>query len=97
MPRILVSRVVQTIRAVLVWGGCLEFDGSSRGVDVISVFEAATVDGGAYIRLECRIKDLDLRTGNLIMRIAEGTPYRYPRQQHSFTEFFVLPLMIHKL
>ena len=44
-------------------------------LDAISVFEAATVDGGAYVRLERRIKGLDLRTGNLIMRIAEGTPY----------------------
>ena len=49
-------------------------------LDAISVFEAATVDGGAYVRLERRIKGFDLHTGNLIMRIAEGTPYRYPRQ-----------------
>jgi hypothetical protein len=49
-------------------------------LEAISVFEAATVDGGAYVRLERRIKGFDLHTGNLIMRIAEGTPYRYPRQ-----------------
>ena len=49
-------------------------------LDAIFVFEAATVDGGACVRLGRRIKGLDLRTGNLIMRIAEGTPYRYPRQ-----------------
>ena len=44
-------------------------------LDAISVFEVAAVDGGAYVRLERRIEGLDLRTGNLIMRIAEGTPY----------------------
>ena len=31
MPRILVGGVTQTIRAVLVWGGCLDLDGSSHG------------------------------------------------------------------
>jgi len=44
-------------------------------LDAISVFEVAAVDGGGYVRLERRIEGLDLRTGNLVMRIAEGTPY----------------------
>ena len=44
-------------------------------LDAISVFEVAAVDGGTYVRLERRIEGLDLHTGNLIMRIAEGTPY----------------------
>ena len=44
-------------------------------LDAISAFEVATVDGGAYVRSERRIEGLDLRTGNLIMRIGEGTPY----------------------
>ena len=48
-------------------------------LDAISVFEVAAVDGGTYVRLERRIEGLDLRTDNLVMRIAEGTPYRYPR------------------
>ena len=48
-------------------------------LDAISVFEAATVDGGAYVGLKRRIEGPNLRTDNLIMRIAEGTPYRYPR------------------
>jgi hypothetical protein len=49
-------------------------------LDAISVFEVAAVDSGAYARLERRIGGLDPRTDNLVMRIAEGTPYRYPRQ-----------------
>ena len=44
-------------------------------LDAISVFEVAAVDGGAYAGLERRIGGLDPRTGNLVMRIAEGTPY----------------------
>ena len=38
-------------------------------LDAISIFEVAAVDGGAYIRLERRIEGLELRTGNLVMRI----------------------------
>jgi len=44
-------------------------------LDAISVFEVAVVDGSAYVRLERRIEGLDLRTGNLVMHICEGTPY----------------------
>jgi hypothetical protein len=44
-------------------------------LDATSVFEVAAVGGGAYARLERRIGGLDPRTGNLVMRIAEGTPY----------------------
>ena len=44
-------------------------------LDAISVFEVAVVDGSAYVRLERRIEGLDLRTGNLVMHIGEGTPY----------------------
>ena len=54
-------------------------------LDAISVFEVAVVGGGADVRLERRIEGLDLRTSNLIMRIAEGTPYRYPRQLYKET------------
>ena len=44
-------------------------------LDAISVFEVAAVDGGAYARLKRRLGGLDPRTGNLVMRIVEGTPY----------------------
>jgi hypothetical protein len=44
-------------------------------LDAISVFEVAVVDGSAYVRLERRIEGLDLRTGNLVMHIGEGTTY----------------------
>jgi len=59
--------------------GQSSFESWTDSLETISVFEAATVDGGAYVRLERRIKGLDPRTGNLIMCIAEGTPNRYPR------------------
>jgi len=44
-------------------------------LDAISVFEVAAVDGSAHVRLERRIEGRDLRTGNLVMHIGEGTPY----------------------
>jgi len=44
-------------------------------LDAISVFEVAVVDGSAYVRLERQIEGLDLRMGNLVMHIGEGTPY----------------------
>ena len=44
-------------------------------LDAISVFEVAVVDGSAHVRPERRIEGRDQRTGNLVMRIGEGTPY----------------------
>jgi len=44
-------------------------------LDAIYVFEVAAVDGSAHVRPERRTEDLDLRTGYLVMRIGEGTPY----------------------
>ena len=44
-------------------------------LDAISVLEVTAVDGSAYVRLERRMESLDLRMGNLIMHIGEGTPF----------------------